>query len=82
MVEMVRSIPDEIRAIWQNLSPQMQGHIKTFGLELSLDAPDFTPEQWRNLSPQMQGHIKARKSMEEETRRNSEQLWKKLISSL
>lgn len=66
---MSEKIPLGIRAIWNNLSWQMRGKIKAFGLEPKpLERSDFTPEQWRNLSFQMRARIISQRSMEESQR--------------
>lgn len=66
MTERENPIPDDILDIWGDLSPQMQAHIKAFGLEPKpLSRSDFTPEEWRNLSFQFRARIVSRKSMEE-----------------
>ncbi len=74
-------VPESWRDIWNNLSFQMRGHIKAFGLPTrdgNLSRSDFTREGWRRLSFQMRAHILAKPSMEKEIRQRRENDWQKI----
>lgn len=65
MGEPLKQVPEEIQAIWGNLSPQMQAHIKAFGVEPTpLTRADFSDEEWSQLSFQMRARIISRPSMD------------------
>ena len=65
MSETINPIPDEILEVWNNLSLQMQAHIKAFGVEPApLTRESFTDGEWRNLSPQLRARIISRSSMD------------------